>query len=90
MTYNLWVDTVKFGSGAVDRRFTVGSKDSSTVALPLDFTWNGISSAGRQLMNTGTVPYRVAGDITVGAALGTYTVRYDQTGRFSTFSGTSR
>lgn len=89
-TYNVWVDTVKFGSGKTDRRFTVGKGDSTVVSLPLDFSWNGLNSAAKSLLNTGTVNYRVAGDIKVGSALGNYTVRYDQNGRFSTLGGTSR
>jgi hypothetical protein len=34
-------------------------------------------------MNTGTVNYRVVGDITVGSSMGTFTLPYDRTGRFS-------
>jgi LEA14-like dessication related protein len=90
LTYNVWVDTVKFGSGQTDRRFTVGKGDSTVVSLPLDFSWNGLSSAARSLLNTGTVNYRVAGDIKVGSALGNFTVRYDQNGRYSTLGGTTR
>ncbi len=90
LTYNVWVDSVKFGSGQTDRRFTVPKNDSTVVSLPLDFSWTGLNSAARSLLNTGTVNYRVAGDIKVGSALGNYTVRYDQNGRFSTLGGTSR
>ncbi len=90
LTYNVWVDSVKFGSGQTDRRFTVGKGDSTTVALPLDFSWSGLNSAARSLLNTGTVNYRVAGSIKVGSALGNFTVPYDQTGRFSALSGTGR
>ena len=90
LTYNVWVDSVKFGEGRTDRRFTVGKGDSTVVTLPLDFSWNGLSSAARSLLNTGTVNYRVAGDIKVGSALGNYTVRYDQNGRFSALGGTTR
>jgi hypothetical protein len=41
----------------------------------------------RQLMNNGTAAYRVTGDVTVGTPIGNYTIPYDQTGRFSVFSG---
>jgi hypothetical protein len=37
-------------------------------------------------MNTGSVNYRVMGDVTVGTPLGNFTRPYDQTGRFSTLS----
>ena len=49
-----------------------------------------IGEAGRQLINTGTVNYRVLGDVTVSTPLGNFTRPYDQTGRFSTLSGRAR
>ena len=90
LTYNVLVDSVKFGSGAIVDRFTVQEKDSTIVTLPLQFTYAGIGEAGRQLMNTGSVNYRVTGDVTVGTPLGNFTRPYDQTGRFSTLGGRSR
>lgn len=88
LTYNVLVDSVTFGSGALTQQFTVQEKDSTIVTLPLQFTYAGIGQAGRQLMNTGAVNYRVVGDVTVGTPLGNFTRPYDQTGRFSTLSGT--
>ena len=91
ITYKLLVgDSLVVGSGATDQRFRVEAKDSATVPLPLDFQWSGLGQAGRDLMNTGTVNYRVMGDITVGSALGNYTIPYDRRGRFATLSGGSR
>ena len=84
------MDSVTFGSGALAQQFTVQEKDSTIVTLPLQFTYAGIGQAGRQLMNTGAVNYRVVGDVTVGTPLGNFTRPYDQTGRFSTLSGGSR
>jgi LEA14-like dessication related protein len=88
MTYKLMVDTVPFGSGALDSNFTVQKDDSTRVTLPLDFTWGGVGTLGRQLLSTGTVGYRVTGDITVGSPVGNFTLPYDRTGRFSAFGGT--
>ena len=87
ITYKLMVDSVTFGTGALADRFTVQEKDSTIVTLPLQFTYAGVGAAGRQLMNTGAVNYRVLGDVTVGTPLGNFTRPYDQTGRFSTLSG---
>lgn len=87
LTYKLLVDSVTFGSGAYTTRFTVQEKDSSLIRLPLSFSYSGIGEAGRQLMNTGTVNYRVTGDVTVATPLGNFTRPYDQTGRFSTLGG---
>ena len=83
LTYRLWVDTIPFGSGTTTENFVVSSKDSTVVTLPLSFTWQGVGTVGRAVMNTGTVPYRVAGDIRVSSAVGAITVPYDRTGQFS-------
>lgn len=87
MTYNLLVDSIPFGAGATDQRFVVQKEDSAEVRLPLEFKWDGISSAARELLNTGTVRYRVTGDITVGSPLGSFTIPYDRTGRFTALGG---
>jgi LEA14-like dessication related protein len=87
MTYKLMIDTIPFGTGLVESRFAVAKNDSNTVRIPIDFTYAGIGEAGRQLIQTGTVNYRVTGDVTVGTPLGNYTVPYDRTGRFSALTG---
>jgi LEA14-like dessication related protein len=87
LTYKLMVDSVTFGAGALAQQFTVQDKDSTIVTLPLSFTYSGVGEAGRQLMNTGAVNYRVLGDITVGTPLGSFTRPYDQTGRFTSLGG---
>ena len=88
LTYTVLVDSTTLGTGALAGRFAVQEKDSTIVTLPLSFSYTGVGAAGRQLMNTGSVNYRVTGDVTVGTPLGNFTRPYDQTGRFSTFSGT--
>ena len=90
LNYRLLVDSVPLGSGTTDSRFTLRSKDSTLVPLPLDFKWSGLNRAGRDLLNTGTVNYRVVGDITVGSPVGSLTIPYDRQGRFTTLGGTER
>jgi LEA14-like dessication related protein len=90
LTYTVLVGADTLGSGALADRFSVQKNDSTIVTLPLQFTYTGVGAAGRQLMNTGTVNYRVLGDVTVGTPLGNFTRPYDQTGRFSTLSGRAR
>jgi LEA14-like dessication related protein len=90
LTYKLMVDSVRFGEGVLADRFQVQEKDSTIVTLPLSFTYSGVGEAGRQLMNTGAVNYRVLGDVTVATPLGNFTRPYDQTGRFSTLQGRAR
>lgn len=87
MTYQVDVDSIKLGEGALDSRFVVPEKDSSLVKLPIRFTYAGLGAAGRALIQSGTVNYRVRGDFTVATPLGNFTRPYDQTGRYSSVAG---
>ena len=89
LTYRLLVgDSIQFGDGVLNSQFTVQEKDSTLVRLPLSFTYSGIGAAGRQLLQTGSVNYTVAGDVTVATPLGNFTRPYRGTGTFNTLSGT--
>ena len=91
LTYNLLVgDSVQVGSGAIDERFSVQEGDSTTVRLPVAFTFAGLGAAGRQLLQSGSVNYRVTGDVTVNTPVGNFTRPYSGRGTFSTLSGAQR
>ncbi|MEO7648692.1 MAG: LEA type 2 family protein [Gemmatimonadaceae bacterium] len=90
LTYQLLVGESEIGTGALDSRFTVQNGDSTTVRIPVDFTYAGIGSAARQMMQSGSVPYTVTGDVTVATPLGNFTRPYTGHGRFSAFGGASR
>lgn len=89
LDYTLLVgsDSLKFGEGSLDSKFVVNERDSTTVRLPLSFTYAGIGEAGRQLLNTGTVNYTVRGNLVVTTLAGNFTIPYRQTGSFSTLGG---
>ena len=90
LTYDLVVgENTRVGSGALDSRFTVQEDDSTEVRIPVDFTYSGIGSAARQMIQSGSVPYTVRGDVTVATPLGNFTRPYSGTGRFSAFGGAS-
>ena len=90
LTYNLVMDSVHIADGVLDSDFVVQSGDSSEVVIPVNFTYSGLGRAGSELLRSGTVNYRVRGDVTVGTPLGNFTRPYDQTGRFSPLRGSSR
>jgi LEA14-like dessication related protein len=90
LTYRLMVEERELGTGALNQAFRVGDNDSTYVTIPVDFTYAGLGSAGRQLLQTGTINYRVIGDFTVDTPLGSFTRPYDQRGRFSGFGGTTQ
>ncbi|HEX6315422.1 MAG TPA: LEA type 2 family protein [Gemmatimonadaceae bacterium] len=81
LTYRIAVDSVPFGTGSLTDRFSVQEGDSTTVRLPLSFTYAGVGQAGRQLLQTGRVDYTVSGEITVGTPIGTFTRPYSGRGR---------
>jgi len=83
-TVSMAGDSVKVADGALDSRFTVQDNDSTTVTIPVSFTYAGLGAAGKTLMNTGAVNYRVSGDVTVGTPVGNFTRGYSSTGRFTT------
>ena len=84
LTYRLLVDSTPLGNGVMDSRFTVQDKDSTTVRIPVAFSWSGLGAGVRSIFNTGAVNYRVVGDVTVGTPVGSFTIPYSQTGRYST------
>lgn len=90
MTYKVDVDSIPLGDGALDSRFVVAGNDSSTVRLPVRFTYAGLGQAGRALLQSGTVNYRVRGDFTVATPIGNFTRPYDQRGRYSSMSRDTR
>lgn len=90
MTYLVDVDSVKLGEGELGSRFVVAEKDSSLVRLPIRFSYAGLGAAGRALLQSGTVNYRVRGDFSVGTPLGNFTRPYDRRGRYSSVSGNSK
>jgi len=81
---NLAGDNVTVASGTLDSRFTVQDNDSSEVTIPVNFSYAGLGAAGQTLLNNGTVDYHVLGDVTVGSPVGSFTVPYSSTGRFTT------
>lgn len=90
LTYSVQLDTTTFATGAVTDRVSVQEKDSTIVRIPVSFTYRGLGEAGRQIIQSGAVNYRVLGDVTVGSPVGNFTIPYNTTGRFTTLSGTSR
>ena len=49
LTYDVKVGENELGNGSLDSRFTVQDKDSTTVRIPIDFTYSGIGAAARQM-----------------------------------------
>jgi len=85
LTYQVFADSTAVGSGTLDQQFTVQNGDSTTIRLPLTFTYTGLGAAARQIQNQGSVNYRVKGEIEVATPIGKFTRPYDQSGRYTLF-----
>src|SRR5712675_3107234 len=48
LTYTVSVDQNQLGTGALDQRFAVQNHDSTTVRIPIDFTYAGIGSRSEE------------------------------------------
>ena len=88
-SYNLLMDEVRIAEGVLDSRQTFQSGDTSVVTIPINFTYAGLGRAGQELIRSGTINYRVRGDLTVATPLGNFTRPYDQTGRYTPLRGAS-
>lgn len=87
LTYRVFVgDSIGLASGAMDTQTTVQAGDSTIVKIPVSFTYSGLGAAATQLLRTGAVTYRVAGDVTVGSPVGNFTVPYTASGQFNSMS----
>lgn len=85
LTYRVFVgDSIGLANGDIQTQTTVQADDSTLLTVPVSFTYSGLGAAARQLFSTGSVNYRVAGDVTVGSVVGNFTVPYSATGRFDT------
>ena len=87
LTYRVDIDSIPLGNGALDNQFVVQSGDTSLVHLPVRFSYLGLGMAGRSLLTSGSINYRVRGDVTVGTPIGNFTRPYDRSGRYSSVSG---
>jgi LEA14-like dessication related protein len=90
LTYRVLVDSTVVGEGQYLSKFDVDERATSSVRLPFSFSYRGVGAASRQLTQTGSVEYRVIGDLTVATPVGSFTRPYDQKGRFSSRQGNSR
>ncbi|MCU0627573.1 MAG: LEA type 2 family protein [Gemmatimonadaceae bacterium] len=80
--YTLFVDSTQVGQGALDSAVTVGARDSAIVAFPVRLGFATLQRVGTRLLRGGEIPYRVAGDVTVRTFAGSFTRRFDQSGRY--------
>jgi LEA14-like dessication related protein len=57
-----WMD---LATGSVDRVLRVEANDSAVIEVPVDFTYSGLGSAIRSVLQTGELQYRLSGSMRV-------------------------
>ncbi len=90
MHYRVNVDSLPVADGTLSDRNQFQAGDTTTVHIPVQFTYAGVGAAARQLMQTGAVKYTVLGDLTVDTPVGSHTFPFTTTGTFSTINSRIR
>jgi LEA14-like dessication related protein len=70
----------RIATGRYDERVEVGSFDTRTFSIPVQFTFASLGSAGRQILQTGSVQYRATGSVDVKSGIGSRRVPFRKTG----------
>jgi hypothetical protein len=73
-----------FGDLAVADAFALTKADTTFLTVPLSFSWSGMASAAKAILNYGDVSYKLDGNMTVEApGLGAIGVPFSRTGSVS-------
>jgi LEA14-like dessication related protein len=84
MRYRLLVgDSVPIAAGVDSTHRRIDANDSTIVDLPVQVSWQGLSSAGSAIAASGLVPYQLVGTITLDTPLGPHEIPVNQRGRFA-------
>lgn len=83
VAYRLYVERDLIADGVYDLSTAVAAQDTATLTVPVVLTFDKAAIAGRSMMNTGSVNYRVVGKMYVGTPYGRFGVPFDRAGLFS-------
>ena len=89
-SYDLAIENIHFGAGAIDAPLSVEGRNTATVRLPLHVDWSRLGGVGRGALQTGSVSYGVSGEMTVATGFGRRRVPYLKAGRFSVLGNGER
>jgi LEA14-like dessication related protein len=85
--YRVYVDGDRVAAGLYDVDAEIPARDSATIEVPVPFKYGSVSQAGRAMVNSGAVSYRVLGTIVVGTPYGRLSSPYDRAGQFAALGG---
>jgi LEA14-like dessication related protein len=88
--YGVYVGDERVARGVTDVDVVIPSRDSVSVRLPASFSYVGLGAAGRTMMSTGSVNYRVLGRMYASTPSGRREAPYDRAGWFSPMGAVMR
>ncbi|MGH7669453.1 MAG: LEA type 2 family protein, partial [Gemmatimonadaceae bacterium] len=80
MHYQLNVDTLPVAGGEITAANRFPGGDTTTVHIPVQFTYAGVGAAARELTQTGAVRYTVIGSLTVDTPIGSHSFPFTSSG----------
>jgi LEA14-like dessication related protein len=75
------VENSHVGDVTYDNDFAVDQQDTTTLRLPVGFTWAGVGSAVRAALSYGEIPYTMKGQATFETPWGRRAVPFSLSGR---------
>jgi len=69
------------GDLTYDNAFQVQQGDTTSLTLPVRFTWGGLAAAALSALSYGDLPYTMKGQLTVATPLGDHKVPFTREGR---------
>ena len=82
LRYRVLVDTITLGEGTIDNRVTIMPKDSADVRVPVAFGFQRVVSVAGRLVQQGSLPFQLVGDLKVLTPFGSVTRAFDQRGTY--------
>jgi LEA14-like dessication related protein len=80
MEIALELDQTPFGVVGLDRRLVLPSREHTAVEVPLRFTWQGVGSGARALLDSGSLPYGLRGMMWVESPIGEHSISIGRDG----------
>jgi len=74
---SVWID---FATGVYDEGFSVGSRDTAVVQIPVEFSYAALGAAAGSIVRSGTFTYRATGTVDVRTPLGGRQVPFQRRG----------
>jgi LEA14-like dessication related protein len=86
VSYTVFADSIQVATGEVTKLVTLENKKTSTIVLPVNFSFREIQQAAGILLQRGSVDYTVQGDFTLATPFGSITRPYKSKGRYDTLA----